>query len=209
MVRFFSPTKLTVLALLLVLVLSYGFRTQLLTGIGSFLVVSDPLQPADLIFLLNGDPTVRPNQAARLLREGWAPKIVIARAEDSTGVLSGAYPNVTDSNIVVLRQLGVSDGQIVQLRPPGGVQSTFDEATALLKYSREQGIRNAIIVTSELHSRRSRFIFRRVARGSPVKILLAPVPDRKYGPNNWWQIEDGVIGCQNEYIKLLYYHYKY
>ena len=45
--------------------------------------------------------------------------------------------------------------------------------------------------------------------GLPVTVMMAPTPDRKYGPNNWWTMEDRVVGCQNEYLKLLYYHLKY
>ena len=61
----------------------------------------------------------------------------------------------------------------------------------------------------ELHTRRSRFIFRKKLAGLPVTVMMAPTPDRKYGPNNWWTMEDRVVGCQNEYLKLLYYHLKY
>jgi uncharacterized SAM-binding protein YcdF (DUF218 family) len=66
-----------------------------------------------------------------------------------------------------------------------------------------------IIVTSDLHSRRARFIFKKVLSGSPVQVMLAPISDRKYGANDWWKQEEGLIGCQNEYLKLVYYHLKY
>jgi uncharacterized SAM-binding protein YcdF (DUF218 family) len=187
----------------------YLFRHTALAAVGNFLVIRDTLEPADVIFLLNGDPTVRPYRAAALLRQNMAPKIVIARAEDSIGVQFGAYPNVTDSNIVILKQLGVQDSQIEQLRPPGGVKHTADEAQALLQYCRAHLIHKVIIVTSDLHSRRARFIIRRTFGADRTKVMLAPIADRKYGATNWWTVEDGVVGCQNEYLKLLYYHFKY
>ena len=187
----------------------YAGRTELLSAIGNFLVVRDDLEPADIIFLLNGDATVRPQHAVTLLRRGLAPKIVIARVEDSVGVLAGAYPNVTDSNLVVLQSLGIDESQIVQLRPSGGVKHTADEADQLLAYSRQQSLRKVIIVTSDLHSRRARFIFRKRLSGGGVKIMMSPIPDRKYGADNWWKVEDGLVGCQNEYLKLFYYHLKY
>src|SRR5690242_1574053 len=81
--------------------LLYVFRFQVLAGIGGFLVIHDNLEPADVIYLLNGDPAVRPYHAAALFDQGLAPKIVIARAEDSPGVQFGAYPNVTDSNLTI------------------------------------------------------------------------------------------------------------
>ena len=208
--RLLSRRQLFLLASpVILLALLYVFRHTALAAVGSFLVIRDTLEPADVIFLLNGDPTVRPYRAAALLRQNMAPKIVIARAEDSIGVQFGAYPNVTDSNIVILKQLGVQDSQIEQLRPPGGVKHTADEAQALLQYCRAHLIHKVIIVTSDLHSRRARFIIRRTFGADRTKVMLAPIADRKYGATNWWTVEDGVVGCQNEYLKLLYYHFKY
>ncbi len=197
------------LSAIALLALFYVFRTEALAASANFLVVRDKLDSADIIFLLNGDLTTRPAHAAKLLREGMASRIVIARAEDSPGVQIGAYPNVTDSNIAVLRGLGVPESKIVQLRWQKGVAHTFDEARALFEYSQENPVHTVILVTSDLHSRRARFIFRKVLKGTSVRIISAPVSDLKYGAHNWWTVEDGVIGVQNEYVKLLYYYLKY
>jgi uncharacterized SAM-binding protein YcdF (DUF218 family) len=196
-------------ALVLGAALAYVYRTNLLAGVGNFLVVSDKLERADIIFLLNGDTTTRPYHAAELFRQGLAPKVVIARMEDSESVLLGAYPNPTDSNIQVLKKLGVPDASIEQLRPDKGVMHTVDEANALRAYVTKNPIHKVIIVTSDLHSRRSKYTFRKTLQGADVTLMLAPIPDLKYGAKDWWRFEDGIIGCQNEYIKLLYYYYKY
>ena len=200
-----SALTLVVLSLLLL----YVFRFQALAGIGNFLVIHDRIEPADLIYVLNGDPTVRPNHAADLFHQGLAPRVMIARTEDSIGVQFGAYRNVTDSNLIILEKLGVPEAQITQLREGPGVNNTFDEAIALRDYCRQHAVHKVIVVTSDLHSRRARFVFRKVLNGMPVKVMLSPISDRKYGAANWWRMEDGVVGCQNEYIKLLYYHLKY
>ncbi len=197
------------LALIVGAGLAYVYRTNLLAGVGNFLVVSDKIERADIIFLLNGDTTTRPYHAAELFHQGWAPKVVIARMEDSESVLLGAYPNPTDSNIQVLKKLGVPEASIEQLRPGKGVMHTVDEANALRAYLRNNPIHKVIIVTSDLHSRRSKYTFRKALQGANVSVMLAPIPDLKYGANDWWRFEDGIIGCQNEYIKLLYYYYKY
>lgn len=194
---------------LIFLALAYVFRVSLLTGIFDFLVIRDQLEPADIIFVLNGDTTVRPALAASLFRQGLAPKVVMARAEDSQAVQLGAYPNVTDSNLIALKKLGIPEAQIEELRPPHGVTSTYEEAQALHTYSRRHHLAKVIVVTSELHTRRTRFTMRTVFSSSAVQVMMAPVPDRKYGAINWWKLEDGIIGCQNEYIKLLFYYFKY
>jgi uncharacterized SAM-binding protein YcdF (DUF218 family) len=197
------------LAVILLPVALYAFRNSVLAEMGNFLVINDPLAPADIIFLLNGDTTTRPYHAAELLHRGLAPKVVIARMEDSESVKLGAYPNPTDSNIAVLRKLGLTESQIVELRPPVGVQHTVDEAEALLTYSKDHPLRTVIIVTSDLHSRRARYTFRKVLSSTGAKLMLSPVRDLKYGADNWWRLEDGIIGCQNEYLKLAYYYAKY
>jgi len=208
--RILSRKKVYVLAAIALFpLLLYVFRFQALAGIGGFLVIHDQLEPADLIYVLNGDPTVRPYHAAALFHQGLAPKIVIARTEDSIGVQFGAYPNVTDSNLIILKKLGVPETQLTELRWGTGVSTTFDEAIALRDYCQQHPVRKVIVVTSDLHSRRSRFVFRKVLSGMGIKVMLSPIADRKYGASNWWRLEDGVIGCQNEYIKLLYYHLKY
>jgi uncharacterized SAM-binding protein YcdF (DUF218 family) len=191
----------------------YAARGAILPAIGNLLVVRDSPEHADLIFLLNGDTTTRPYHASLLYKQGRAPRVVIARMEDSESVLLGAYPNPTDSNISVLKGTGVPDASIVELRPPGGVMHTIDEARALRAYLEANHFRKVILVTSDLHSRRSRYTFSKVLgemdASNAVDLRMDPIPDRKYGAANWWRSEDGIIGCFNEYIKLFYYYYKY
>ncbi len=145
----FSPRRRWFLAatLLAIPVLLFIFRTNLLAAAGSFLVVADDLEPADMIFLLNGDTTTRPYYASQLFHRSLAPKVVIARMEDSESVKLGAYPNPTDSNITVLKQTGVPQDHIVELRPPKGVMHTIDEANALLTYVQKSGAHSVILVT--------------------------------------------------------------
>jgi uncharacterized SAM-binding protein YcdF (DUF218 family) len=198
-----------ILAFVMLLGFGYVFRIQLLLGIGNFLVVQDQLERADLILLLNGDVTTRPAYAATLYKQGLAPVILVARAEDSAPVRLGAYPNVTDSCIRVMELLGVPSSKIIQVSFPGGVGHTSDEARALLTYYQAHPFRKVIIVTSDLHSRRAKFTFRRFFARTRVDIMLAPTSDLKYGAHNWWKTEDGVVGCQNEYIKTVYYYFRY
>ena len=48
-------------------------------GVASFLIVEDPLQSAAAIVALGGQTPFREIEAARLYREGWAPKVVLVR----------------------------------------------------------------------------------------------------------------------------------
>lgn len=197
------------LAVLLLLGLVFVFRAPLLTAVAEGLIVNDPPQPADIIFLLNGDYNSRPFWAADLYEQNLAPLVVIARSEDTPAVKLGLIPNDTDISVSVLEKNGVPADKIVVLSWPGGVTSTFDEAAALHQYVNMTDISRVILVTSEFHSRRAKWIFGRELSGLPVRLEMAAVPYSTFDKTNWWKNENGLITLNNEYIKLVYYFFKY
>jgi uncharacterized SAM-binding protein YcdF (DUF218 family) len=197
-------------ALLLLLVsLVFAFRSQILTGFADYLIVDDKLQPSDAIFLLNSDFDTRPFRAAGLYKQGLAPVIVIARSEDTPVVDLGLLPNDTDISIAVMEKLGVPAEKIIILSVPGGVTSTFDEALAFRQYIQANQVHRFILVTSAFHTRRARWIFDKTLAGLPVTLEMAAVPYKDFDQTNWWKNENGLIALNNEYIKLIFYLFKY
>ena len=194
---------------LLLVILALVFRSQILTGLADYLVVNDKLQPADAIFLLNSDFNTRPFRAAELYRQGLAPVIIIARAEDTPVVDLGLLPNDTDISAAVMEKLGVPPEKIIILPVPGGVTSTFDEAVACRGYAEANHVQRIILVTSAFHTRRARWIFARMLAGLPVELEMVAVPYTGFDQTNWWKNENGLIALNNEYINLNYYLYKY
>jgi uncharacterized SAM-binding protein YcdF (DUF218 family) len=201
------------LAIAAILILSIGlvfiFRAPLLTGMGKFLVVSDELTPADIIFVLNGDFTTRPFFAGDLYKQELAPKVVMARAEDLPPTELGILPNDTEISVTIMEQQGVQSADIILLDFPGGVTSTFDEAETLRDYVLTTDIHRVILVTSAFHTRRARWIFNKELAGLDVVIEMAAAPNRGFDATNWWKSEDGLITLLNEYVKLTYYFFKY
>ena len=58
-----------------------GFvELPLFRGMGSFLIVEDPLEPAAAIVSLGGHVPFREMEAAKLYRDGWAPQVIVVRA---------------------------------------------------------------------------------------------------------------------------------
>jgi uncharacterized SAM-binding protein YcdF (DUF218 family) len=194
---------------LLLVILVLAFRAQILTGIADYLIINDKLQPADVIFLLNSEYDTRPFRAAELYKQGLAPVIAIARVESSPVVDLGLIPDNTDISVGVLEKLGVPSDKIVILNFPGGVTSTFDEAEAFRKYAEADQIRKVILVTSAFHTRRARWVLNRTLAGLPVRLEMAAVPYIGFDQTNWWNNETGLIALNNEYIKLLFYFFKY
>jgi uncharacterized SAM-binding protein YcdF (DUF218 family) len=188
---------------------AYLCRDQLLTGLAGYLVIDDQLQPADLIFVLSGEVDTRPFRAAELFQQGLAPRIVVARAEDSPAAELGLYPNVSDVTVEILQELGVPEENISLLQVEGGATSTRDEAIILRGYLEHHSFERVILVTSAFHTRRARWIFERELAPSHISLQLAAAPHRKYDVTTWWQEETDLIDFTNEYIKLGYYFLRY
>jgi uncharacterized SAM-binding protein YcdF (DUF218 family) len=193
----------------LCVILAFVFRAQILTGMADYLIVKDDLQPADVIFLLNSEYDIRPFRAAELYQQGLAPVIAIARSEDSQVVEMGLVPNDTDISVGVMEKLGVPPESIIVVTVPGGVTSTFDEAVAFRQYAEAAQVHKFILVTSSFHTRRASWIFRKTLAGLPIEMEMAAVPYKDFDQTTWWKNETGLIILNNEYIKLLFYLFKY
>jgi uncharacterized SAM-binding protein YcdF (DUF218 family) len=190
-------------------VLAFAFRSQILTGVADYLIVSDKLQPADVIVLLNSDVNTRPFRVSELYKQGLAPLILIARSESTPTVDLGLVPNDTDISVAVMEKLGVPADKIIILPFPGGVTSTFDEANAVRQYVTAHQTRRIILVTSAFHTRRARWTFEKTLAGLPVNLEMVAVPYAGFDQTNWWKNETGLITLNNEYIKWFYYLFKY
>lgn len=199
----------TGITLLLLGLLAYTFRFQILTSLADFLTVDDQLQPADVIFVLNGDIHTRPFRAAELFEEGLAPQIVIVKAENLPATEIGLFPDETEVNVNVMKKLGVPDENIVVLAPDEDATSTRDEAGILRRYVDENDIKRVILVTSAFHTRRAQWIFEKELSGSGVILEVAAAPHWKFDETNWWTREKGLTTLFEEYIKLFYYFAKY
>ena len=199
----------TVLLFFLLVAVVYLFRIQLLTGMASFLVIDDNPQKGDVIFVLNGDADTRPFLAAKLFKEGRAPRIVIAISEDTPAVKAGIFPNDTDVAVRIMKKSGVPEDKISILSIPGGVTSTRDEAAVLRRYVDAHGTKRIILITSAFHTRRAMWIMRKELAGSSAMVMSAPAPHNKFDKASWWKEESGLIHFADEYIKLFYYRAKY
>lgn len=208
--RRFNKAGVILPALLLVCLLIFALRVPILTGLANYLVATDtPLQKADLIFVLNGDYNTRPFYASELYKQGLAPLVVIAQAESSPAEKLGLEENPTQIAVKVMLLKGVPADRILVLEENGPVTSTFDEAAALRSYITSHNIRSVILLTSQFHTRRARWVFEKELSGLPVRLEVAGAPHTSFNAGNWWNVEDGLIYLNNEYIKLFFYWIKY
>lgn len=194
------------MALVLVGVAYLG-RGQLLSLAGHFLVVSDPLQPADAIVVLSGSIPDRILEAVDLYQEGLAKRLVLTKEGPLPGLqamrLKGAHlPEHHEMNISVAEQLGVPRQAIELITTPAW--STLTEAHAIVAYLKAAGIRRAILVTSKGHTRRARMTYRPLAEPE-LEVLIRPSRYDPYDPDAWWQRRPYIRRVVIEYLKLFNY----
>lgn len=143
-------------------------------------VIEDPLEKADVLMVLSDDNFYadRATRAAELFREGKAPWVVASgrRLRPSAGIAE-----LMEHDLV---ERGVPKDKILRFAQDG--DSSREEAEALAKLAKTKKWHKAIIVTSNYHTRRVRYIFRRVFP-QDMEIRVAGARDGDFDPENWWE----------------------
>jgi uncharacterized SAM-binding protein YcdF (DUF218 family) len=98
----------------------------------------------------------------------------------------------------------VPDGAILVLRTAGGVASTQDEADALRDFLTRDPAERVVVVTSDYHTRRSRWILRRRLADLSVDLRMDPAPGPAFDARSWWRSEGGAIITFQEYLKMVH-----
>ena len=69
--------------------------------------------------------------------------------------------------------------------------NTREEAQALSALVAEHNWHSVIVVTSNYHTRRSRYIFQRIFPAS-VNVRVASARDGEYDPEHWWEVRRSI-----------------
>ncbi|MDQ1408981.1 MAG: hypothetical protein QOJ41_716 [Acidobacteriaceae bacterium] len=158
----------------------YAARRPLLRLAGESWVVEDPLQQSDALLLLSDDNFFadRATRASELYRQKLAPIVVASgrRLRPSAGIAE-----LMEHDLI---ERGVPKDRIIRFPHDG--DNTREEALALRALVNEKGWRNIIVVTSNYHTRRARYIFQRVFPES-VTVRVASARDGEFDPEHWWE----------------------
>ena len=195
--------------LMVAFLLLFLFRHNILLGVGSLLIQEDSPAEVDAIFVLSGAPEERAKAAAALYRQDYSKNII------ATGSLIPPILDVLDTTLTeaeltraALLKEGV-DTLAIEVMNQG--TSTFEESDIILGYAQSRNYRRIIIVSSKFHTRRIQRVFRNKFDQAGLTIFVVgadPDPER-YKIGNWWNSEEGLIFVNNEYMKHLYYLWKY
>ncbi len=186
---------LFLLCFLFLIFLVYLARHPLLRIAGNFWTVDDGPVAADAIVML-GDDNYSGDRAARaadLLKAGWAPRVV------ASGRYLRPYASVAELEARDLTDHGVPATAIVRL--DHRAEDTREECVAIGQLISARGWKRIILVTSNFHTRRSRYICSRTfPPGTVLRVVAAR--DSDFDPDNWWRTRLGVKIFAHELVGM-------
>lgn len=136
-----------------------------------FLIISDSLEHADVIVVLSGGfAGERLEEAITLFKKGYAQKMIL------TGSLITKDISTADLDLQRISAAGIST-EVVHMNRED--TSTYDNAVNAANIMSKNGMKKAIVVTSPFHTRRARWIFRKVFSREGLKAIVVPVSQKE------------------------------
>jgi len=173
-------TLIALLFLAVFCLLLYWARHPIMRYAAESWVVDAPAAHADAILLLGDDNFYadRATRAAELIRQGAAPVVVASgrRLRPSAGIVELMQHDLIER--------GVPKEKILPLAQDA--DNTEEEAVTLSKFCVERHIRSVIVVTSNYHTRRARYVFEKTFPSS-ISISVASARDGDFDPEHWWE----------------------
>jgi uncharacterized SAM-binding protein YcdF (DUF218 family) len=174
----------------------YLFRHPVMRFVAESWAVEDPLDRADALIVLSDDNFYadRATRAAELFREGKAPVVVASgrRLRPMAGIAE-----LMEHDLI---ERGVPKDKIIRLQHDG--DSTSEEAEADAKFVAARKWKSVIVVTSNYHTRRARYIFRKIFP-EQVDVRVASARDADFDPAQWWEKRKSIKLLTREFAAML------
>lgn len=198
-----SRRRRAITAWLLLAAICVGAGIAAFRGVGRWLVVEDPLGPADVIVVLSGRMPERAMGAAELYRRGFAPEVWLTHprgVREEMDRLGIEYTDEDTYSAAVLEKLGVPANAIRVL--PHSIRNTEDEVKLVAAELRNGHKDRAIIVTSPPHTRRVRALWRKLIGPDPLVIVRYSRLD-DFDAAHWWRHTNDSLSVVREALGLL------
>jgi uncharacterized SAM-binding protein YcdF (DUF218 family) len=172
-------------------------------NVGRWLVVEDPLQKAAAIAVLSGRMPDRAIEAARIYKQGYAPRVWLTHSTEPGAALqklSVPFTGEDSYNKQVLMHEGVPESAIQELDPP--IVNTADEMRTIGGALQKQEEHKVILVTSKVHTRRVRTLWSHLARQDGMAIVRG-VSDDDYDAVHWWRSTNDALDVVREVLGLI------
>lgn len=169
----------------------------------------DPLEKADAIFVFAGTRFERPLEAVALYESGYAPRILVTRAEMERQALSVVERRGirVASNVDEVRTLLVGMGvpQAAVIAPARIHDNTAEEAETLREVALQQHWKRVIVVSSKYHLRRVALACGRALSGTDVRVIARGSRYDPSTPDRWWRRRADMRWLASETPKLFFY----
>jgi uncharacterized SAM-binding protein YcdF (DUF218 family) len=172
-------------------------------NIGRWLVAEDPLEKASAIAVLSGKMPSRALEAARIYREGYASEVWLTHQTEpgaSLEALSVPFMGEESYDRLILIRKGVPESAIRVLDPP--IVNTADEMLAIGQALSKEKQRKVIIVTSKVHTRRVKALWKNISSAQGEAIVRG-VSDDGFDPAHWWGNTGDALDVVREALGLL------
>lgn len=194
-------------AFVLLLLILWWLRFDILRGFGNYLDDSEQPQPAQRIFVLGGGAFDRGHYAAHLWYQGFAPKI-ICTGKYISGTVKSLGLEYSEAQLTQMRIWNLDvDSTLVKAMDVG--TSTMEESDFILDYCIKNQLNKIILVSDKFHTHRIKNVFEDKFEEAGIQVIYSGAPSSRYNESEWWREEAGLIMVNNEYIKLGYYWWKY
>ena len=161
-------------------VLFYFARHPIMRYAAEWWVVDEPAPHADAIVVLGDDNYYadRATHATELYRQGVAGIVVVSGRR--------LRPNAGLSELMEhdLVERGVPKEKIVRFAHDA--DSTSEEAAALAHFAEQRKWKSIVLVTSNYHTRRARYIFQKVFPAG-IAVSVGSAHDGDFDPQHWWE----------------------
>jgi uncharacterized SAM-binding protein YcdF (DUF218 family) len=203
-----------VIAILIFGILVYAFSGVILARVGEFPVCDEKPVPSDGVVVLCSGIEYYPRliEAARLFREGFVSKVVI-NGNRKTDILRSLEKKGFErcctwyeDSLRILLLYGVSKNKVVCISAEDAYD-TVTEAEAVGKKLLKQGFTRIIITTSKYHTRRARYIWKKMY-GEKLSIRSVSAKTDTYDPHGWWKEGRQIRWVLAEYGAWIYYWWK-
>ncbi len=175
--------------------LIYFARHPIMRYAADFWIVDEPAAHADAIIVLGDDNFYadRATHAAELYRQGVAEVVV--------GSGRRLRPNAGISELMEhdLVERGVPKEKIVRFAHDAN--STAEEAILLAHFAESHKWRSVILVTSNYHTRRARYIFQKEFPAG-ITVSVASARDGDFDPGRWWEKRKSVKLFSQELVGM-------
>ncbi len=187
------------------------YRHSILCGIGEFLTEAE--SPAitssnQTFFVLGGNGFERGKGAAVLAQEFPNAQFICTGGGDTLNEMRALGLYYTTANLTrkCMLENGVDSLRVSEL---GVATSTYEESEEILSYCINNNLKEISVVSSDFHMQRICMVFEEKFQEKGITVHFFGTETKDFKAQSWWTFEEGLITTFNEYIKLVYYVFKY